>query len=88
MLLSVILPCYNEEAVIAETYRRLTEVMKQLPHKYELIFINDGSQDATLQILNELAETDKAVKILGLSRNFGHQCAISAGLNRIRRNQF
>jgi dolichol-phosphate mannosyltransferase len=81
MLLSVIIPCYNEEAVIAETHRQLTEVMRKLPHGYELIFVNDGSRDATLHILETLAKTDKAVKILGFSRNFGHQCAITAGLN-------
>ncbi|MDR0667812.1 MAG: glycosyltransferase [Prevotellaceae bacterium] len=51
MQLSVIIPCYNEEAVIAETHRQLTEVMKKLPHGYELIFVNDGSRDATLLIL-------------------------------------
>ncbi|MDR3350179.1 MAG: glycosyltransferase family 2 protein [Prevotellaceae bacterium] len=80
MQLSVIIPCYNEEAVIAETCRQLTEVMKKLPHGYELIFVNDGSRDATLQILRELAEKDSAVKVLGFSRNFGHQCAVAAGL--------
>jgi dolichol-phosphate mannosyltransferase len=81
MVLSVIIPCYNEEAVIVETHRQLTEVMKKLPHGYELLFVNDGSRDTTLQLLSELAKTDKAVKILVFSRNFGHQCAITAGLN-------
>jgi dolichol-phosphate mannosyltransferase len=80
MLLSVIIPCYNEEAVIAETHRRLTEVMKKLPHGYELIFVNDGSRDNTFKILSELAAQDKNLKLLNFSRNFGHQCAVSAGL--------
>jgi dolichol-phosphate mannosyltransferase len=84
MLLSIIIPCYNEAAVIGETYRRLNAVMRQLPHAHELIFINDGSQDGTLTILKKLAETDKAVKILNFSRNFGHQQAITAGLNFCR----
>ncbi|MDR1023493.1 MAG: glycosyltransferase family 2 protein [Prevotellaceae bacterium] len=80
MLLSAIIPCYNEEAVIAETHRRLTEVMKKLPHEYELIFVNDGSRDCTFNILSELAAQDKNLKLLNFSRNFGHQCAVSAGL--------
>ena len=81
MLLSIIIPCYNEEAVIAETYKRLTEVMQNLPHSYELIFINDGSRDLTLSILQEFATKDSTVKVLNFSRNFGHQCAVTAGLN-------
>jgi dolichol-phosphate mannosyltransferase len=55
--------------------------MKKLPHGYELIFVNDGSRDATLHILEEVAKEDKAVKVLNFSRNFGHQSAITAGLN-------
>lgn len=84
MLLSVIIPCYNEESVLSETYRQLTEAVKKLPHEYELIFVNDGSQDGTLQILEELARSDSAAKILNFSRNFGHQCAITAGLHHCR----
>ncbi|MDR0694613.1 MAG: glycosyltransferase family 2 protein [Prevotellaceae bacterium] len=80
MLLSVIIPCYNEEAVIAETHRQLTEVMKKLSHGYELIFVNDGSNDHTFEALSDIAAQDKSVKILHFSRNFGHQCAVSAGL--------
>ena len=81
MLLSIIIPCFNEELVIAETYRRLTGVMKSLNHDYELIFINDGSKDHTIDILQDLATKDAKVKILDFSRNFGHQCAVTAGLN-------
>ena len=81
MLLSIIIPCYNEEAVIAETYKRLTGVMQKLPHDCELIFINDGSKDRTLSILQDFAAKDLRVKVLNFSRNFGHQCAITAGLN-------
>jgi dolichol-phosphate mannosyltransferase len=80
MLLSVIIPCYNEEAVIAETHRRLAEVMKKLPHGYELIFVNDGSKDRTFEILLGIAAQDKNSRILNFSRNFGHQCAVAAGL--------
>lgn len=81
MLLSIIIPCYNEELVIAETYKRLTGVMKALNHDYELIFINDGSKDHTSFILQQFAIHDDKIKILNFSRNFGHQCAVTAGLN-------
>ena len=81
MLLTVITPCYNEEQVIHETYRRLTEVMKAIEYDYELLFVNDGSKDRTLLILSELAAQDQHVKILSFSRNFGHQCAVTAGIN-------
>ena len=81
MLISIIIPCYNEEEVIAETYKRLCDVMQKLSHNYEFIFINDGSKDKTIEILNNLAKADQAVKVLDFSRNFGHQCAVTAGLN-------
>ena len=80
MLISVIIPCYNEEQVIAETYNQLTEVAQKLSHGYELIFVNDGSKDGTIEILKSIAKTDSNVKIIDFSRNFGHQCAVSAGL--------
>ncbi|HOF16895.1 MAG TPA: glycosyltransferase family 2 protein [Bacteroidales bacterium] len=81
MLLSVIIPCYNEELVIEETYKRLTSVLGSMQHSYELIFINDGSRDKTYDILFQLSEKDAKVKILHFSRNFGHQCAVTAGIN-------
>ena len=81
MLLSIITPCYNEEQVIQETYKRLTEVMKTIEYDYELLFVNDGSKDKTLLILSDLAAQDKHVKIISFSRNFGHQCAVTAGIN-------
>ena len=81
MLLSVITPCYNEELVVEETYRRLTEVMARTGMDYELVFVNDGSRDKTYPLLMQLAEQDKAVKVIHFSRNFGHQCAVTAGIN-------
>lgn len=78
--LSVIVPCYNEEEVLAETYRRLTSVVTRHGWSYELLFINDGSKDRTLSILRELAAADPCVKVLSFSRNFGHQPAVSAGI--------
>ena len=70
MLLSVIIPCYNEELVVQETYKRLTDVMGRTGMDYELVFINDGSQDQTFPMLCRLAEEDKAVKILKGTHRF------------------
>lgn len=81
MLLSVIIPCYNEELVVQETYKRLTGVLKQSGRDYELVFINDGSRDSTFELLSRLAQEDSAVKIINFARNFGHQCAVTAGIN-------
>ncbi len=78
---SVIVPAYNEEAVIAESYKRLSAVMAKSGGEYELIFVNDGSRDKTIDILKDIAQKDSCVKILDFSRNFGHQVAISAGLD-------
>ncbi len=84
MLLSVIIPCFNEELVIKETYKRLTSVMSGMEHAYELIFINDGSRDKTYEILYQLSKEDDKVKVLNFSRNFGHQCAVTAGINHCK----
>ena len=80
ILCSVIVPMYNEEEVIPETYRRLTKVMEGLNKSYEIIFINDGSQHNTKAMLSELCKTDKRVKMIDFARNFGHQIAITAGM--------
>ena len=79
--LSVIIPCYNEEKVISETYKRVVEVINGIDYDYELVFINDGSRDNTLQILKNFVSENTKVKIINFSRNFGHQCAVSAGIN-------
>lgn len=79
--LSVIIPCFNEEAVIRLTYERLMAVMNEHQYTYELLFIDDGSKDQTLNILEELAESNPNITILPFSRNFGHQPAVSAGIN-------
>lgn len=81
---SIIIPVYNEQAVIQETYRRLTEVMQSLGESYELLFINDGSHDQTKELIEELAESDDAVQLIDFSRNFGHQIAITAGMDYAR----
>ncbi len=78
---SIVIPCYNEEEVIMESYRRLNEVMLSMAEPYELIFVNDGSKDATPALLNKLAENDKSIRVLHFARNAGHQIAVSAGLD-------
>lgn len=81
MLLSVIVPCYNEEAVLTETHRRLTAVLAGLaPLAYEIIYVDDGSHDQTAQRLREVQHGCEAVRVVLLSRNFGHQVAMTAGL--------
>lgn len=85
-LISIIVPCYNEEAVFATTVQRLTETMAIVDkdYRYELIFVNDGSSDNTLNLLKEAAESNPNIKVLSFSRNFGHQVAITAGLDHCK----
>ena len=78
---AVIVPCYNEEAVIEESYRRTKAALDSLSNPTEIIYINDGSQDRTRSLLDEIASKDKSVKVLHFSRNFGHQPAVTAGIN-------
>jgi dolichol-phosphate mannosyltransferase len=78
--LSVIVPCYNEEAVIAETYRRLSAVLGEMPLSVELVFVDDGSGDHTAEILKGFARQDARVRVVRFSRNFGHQAAVAAGV--------
>lgn len=82
MTYSVIIPCYNEEAVLAETHKRLTAVMSGMDGDYELIYVNDGSKDRTAEILRELYAGDPAhVRAVMFAHNSGHQIAVSAGLD-------
>jgi dolichol-phosphate mannosyltransferase len=84
---SVIIPVFNEEANIGMLYRRMTGVFEGLSPSFELIFINDGSRDNTLALVKELAQSDKRVRFINLSRNFGHQIAVSAGLDACKGNR-
>jgi polyisoprenyl-phosphate glycosyltransferase len=81
---SLVIPVYNEESNIPELYRRVSAVMDGLDGTSELILINDGSQDRTLELLRELHALDDRVVYLGLARNFGHQIAVTAGLEYTR----
>lgn len=78
---SIVIPIYNEEAVLGELYRRLKAVMDALDGPAEAIFVDDGSFDGTFAMLSELSGSDPRVKVLRFSRNFGHQIAISAGID-------
>jgi len=79
--LSVIIPCFNEEEVLPILRQRLLEALDRLNVAWEVVFVDDGSTDRTLQTLSEMHQQDSRVKLVGLSRNFGHQAAISAGLS-------
>ena len=84
-LLSVIVPCYNEEPVIRETHRRLSGVLSGIEGAdYEILYVDDGCRDRTPLILRELSEEDARVRVIRLSRNFGHQIAVTAGLEHAR----
>jgi polyisoprenyl-phosphate glycosyltransferase len=83
--LSVVIPCYNEEAVIHELHRRVTLACRSLVGgSYELVLVNDGSFDGTWAMLQELAHNDDRIVAVDLSRNHGHQLALSAGLSLAR----
>ena len=81
---SLIVPVYNEEKTLPELYRRIKGVIEQLDGQTELILVNDGSRDRSLQIIRELHQKDARVSYLSLARNFGHQIAVTAGLNFAR----
>lgn len=82
--ISVVVPMYYEEDVAKECYKRLKENLNNLKdYEHEIIFVNDGSKDKTLEILEEIASQDKNIKVVSFSRNFGHQAAVTAGLKYI-----
>ena len=81
---SVVIPMYYEEEVAEECYKRVKTVLSSLKdYEHEILFVNDGSKDKTLEILESIAEKDKQVKVISFSRNFGHQCAVTAGLQYV-----
>jgi len=80
-VISIVVPCFNEEEVIRHTYRRLLEILEvDTSEDYELVFVDDGSRDDTLTVLRALQSGDSRVRVVALSRNFGHQVAVTAGL--------
>lgn len=78
---SVVVPVYNEQDVIEVTYKRLKSVMDSLDRTYEIIFVNDGSRDLTLAKAREICRNDSNIKMIDFSRNFGHQVAITSGMD-------
>lgn len=80
--ISFVVPVFNEEENIHEFHRRLTQVMAPLPYDYEILFIDDGSKDRTSQLIRELAEKDPHVQGYVFARNFGHQLALTCGLDQ------
>ena len=78
---SIVVPVYNEEDNLIEFHKRITEVMSQEPYDYKIVFVNDGSSDNSAVILSELAKEDAHVEAYLLSRNYGHQMALTCGLD-------
>ena len=78
---SVIVPCFDEAVVVRETHRRLVAALERPPDTdFEIVYVDDGSRDATLDVLRRLQRDDPRVRVLALSRNFGHQIALTAGV--------
>lgn len=77
----LVIPVYNEEGVVEQTYAEVCRVIDASPYKFTVYYIDDGSEDGTVASLNALAKKDKRVVVLELSRNFGHQAALTAGLD-------
>src|SRR5438309_815373 len=82
--LSLVLPVFNEEAVVPELHNRLQQFLARLALRTEVVFVNDGSRDRSLELLRELAARDSRYRIVSFARNFGHQAAITAGLDHAR----
>jgi polyisoprenyl-phosphate glycosyltransferase len=83
-VLSIVIPLLNEEAVVERTYQRLKTHLDKLGESYELVFVDDGSKDQSRAILAAKAMVDPTVRVIGLSRNFGHEMATTAGLQSAR----
>jgi len=81
IIYSVIVPVFNEKEVLNETYMRLTAVMQKSAGNYEIVFVDDSSNDNSFEILKGLHQKDKRIRIIKFSRNFGHQVAITAGID-------
>jgi glycosyltransferase involved in cell wall biosynthesis len=83
-LLSVVVPVFNEEEVIGEFHRRVLASLRQLPSAFEVIYVNDGSGDRSPEILREIVRGDERVALIDLSRNFGKEAAMTAGLDHAK----
>src|SRR4051812_35651552 len=83
-LISLVIPVYNEEAVLPALFRRLDDLFPKLGTSCEIVMVNDGSSDHSIDLLLARARTDDRYKVIGLARNFGHQMASTAGLEVAR----
>lgn len=81
--ISIVVPCYNEEDVIQLCHDEITKVVDDLVYDFEMIYINDGSTDSTLDILQSIRKKDKRVTVINLSRNFGKEAAMTAGIDNV-----
>jgi polyisoprenyl-phosphate glycosyltransferase len=81
--ISILVPAYNEEEVLELFYDRVTAIMAQLPYSYEILFVNDGSKDNTLSVMRKLNAQDHRVGFIDLSRNFGKEVAMAAGIDHV-----
>jgi len=79
--IDLVIPVFNEAGVVEQTYEKVREVIDGLPHKFTIYYVDDGSEDDTVASLRALAKKDRRVVVLELSRNFGHQAALTAGLD-------
>jgi len=84
LMLSVIVPCFNEADVIQHTHQRLNQALETIAQEFEIIYVDDGSRDATAELLRDIQVSSSRAKVIRLSRNFGHQIAVSAGLQYAR----
>ena len=80
-MLSLIVPVYNEEEVLPESFRQMDAEMKKIGYPYEIIYVNDGSRDGSMKMLRDIAKKNPQVKVRSFSRNFGHQTAVTCGMD-------
>lgn len=86
IIYSIVVPVFNEELIIEKTYHELKSVMDKTKSSYEIIFVNDGSIDSSAKIIESICKIDKTIKLINFSRNFGHQMAITAGMDYAKGN--
>ena len=84
VMLSIVVPVYNEEQGILHTYQQISAVVSEMEIRYEILVVDDGSRDLSFQRLAEIAQSDSRVRVVRLSRNFGHQAALTAGMDLCR----
>src|ERR1044072_1859118 len=79
--IDLVIPVFNEAGVVEQTYVSICKIIDPLPHKFTIFYVDDGSQDNSVECLASLAEKDQRIVLLQLARNFGHQAALGAGLD-------